>query len=459
MLVWLAFAVLAAMVVGLVIWPLAATRGRVLTRAAYDRAVYRDQLEEIARDIDRGVLTPAEAASARLEIERRLLASAEAPSLGTRPAPKSATATLALTVVLAVLVPLSAVAIYLVHGAPRILDQPYAARTAERALSRANGELDLDKTVAALQERLKTDPSSAEGWLLLAHTQAARGDWQASAEAYRQAMTLTQERPDVAAAYAEMLVMAAGGVVTPAARDALAKVVAHDPRDPSARYYLALAEAQAGNARGAIDAWQELLAEAPADAPWAEMVRQRIAETAKAAGLPAPTPPAAQASPGPSADDVAAAAQLSPEQRNEMIRGMVERLAARLKEAPDDLQGWLRLGRAYEVLKQPEKAAAAYAEAAKLKPEDPAILARELDALMADHPPAEPMPATALAVLKRLQALDADDPSALWYLGLAAAQAHELGEAKAYWQKLLTVLPADSDEHKMVSDALAALPN
>ena len=459
MLVWLIFAVLAAVVVGLVIWPLATARSRAPARAAYDRAVYRDQLKEIARDVDRGLLTPAEAASARLEIERRLLAAAEEPERGARSAAKSGMTPRALTVVLAVLVPLAAVAIYLVHGAPRIPDQPYEARVAERALIDARGALDLEKTAAALQERLKADPGSAEGWLLLARTQAARGHWQESAEAYREAMNLTQERPDVTAAYAEMLVMTADGVVTPAARDALAKVAARDPKNASARYYLALAEAQAGHVQGAIDAWQSLLAEAPADAPWAQMVRQRIADTAKAAGLPVPTAPAAQASPGPSADDVAAAAQLGPEQRNEMIRGMVERLATRLKETPDDLQGWLRLGRAYEVLKEPEKAANAYAQAAKLKPEDPAILARELDALMADRRPAEPIPAAALAVLKRLQALDANDPSALWYLGLAAAQAHEIEEAKAYWQKLLAVLPADSDERKIVSDALAALSN
>src|SRR5580704_1726063 len=116
-----------------------------------------------------------------------------------------------------------------------------------------------------------------------------------------------------------MLVMAADGIVTPSARDALNTVVTRDPKNPSARYYLALAEAQAGDVQGAIEAWQTLLAEAPAEAPWAQMVRQRIADTAKAAGLPALSSPAAPASPGPSADDVAAAAQLSPEQRDQMV--------------------------------------------------------------------------------------------------------------------------------------------
>lgn len=458
MLVWLVFAVLAALVVALVIWPLAATGHRSLTRAAYDRAVYRDQLKEIGRDVERGVLTPAEAASARLEVERRLLAADDATERRTGAA--AAPASRVLTIGLAVLVPLGAMAIYLVNGSPRLPDQPYGARSAERAVTGANGGLDLDKTVAALEERLKSEPGSVEGWILLARAQAARKHWQESADAYHQALTLAKDRTDLAAAYAEMLVMAADGVVSPAARGALDAVIAQEPKNPSARYYLALADAQAGNSKAAIDAWQALLAESPADASWAELVRQRIADTAKAAGIPAPAPPkGTPASLGPSADDVAAAAQLSPEQRSEMIRGMVERLAGRLKDAPGDLQGWLRLGRAYEVLKEPDKAADAYAQAAKLKPDDPAILASEVDAMMADRSPTDPIPNSALTVLKQLKGLDANDPRALWYLGLAAVQAHEIDEAKAYWQKLLALLPSDSADRKAVADALAALSN
>ena len=453
MLIWLAFAVLAAVVVGLVIWPLAAARGQAPLRATYDGAVYRDQLGEIARDAERGLLTVAEAASARIEIERRLLASAGEADRGARPGAGRSAPRLMLTITLAVLVPLGALGVYFLRGSPQLPDQPYEARAAQHALS------DPEKTVAALEERLKANPTNAEGWLLLARAQAARRHWQESAAAYEKALSLTQQRPDVEAAYAEMLVMAAGGIVTPAAKDALATTLALDPKNPSARYYSALAEAQGGNVQGAIDAWQALLAEAPADAPWAAMVRQRIADTAKAAGLPAPAPSKAQTSAGPNADDVAAAAQLSPEQRDAMVRGMVERLAARLKETADDLQGWLRLGRAYEVLNESEKAADAYAHAAKLKPEDPAILTREVDALMADRKPTERVPETAVAVLKQLEALDASEPRALWYLGLAAAQAREIDEARAYWQRLLAVLPADSAERKMVSDALAALSN
>jgi cytochrome c-type biogenesis protein CcmH len=458
MLVWLVFAVTTAMVVALVIWPLARGHGRSAGRSAYDRAVYRDQLKEVARDRERGLLTPAEAASARLEVEHRLLASAEET---THPAqPVAGSIARPLTAVLAIMVPLGAIGIYLLHGSPRMPDEPYAARAAERAVTNAQGGLDLDKTVAALEARLKAEPGSVEGWILLARAQAARKHWQEGAEAYRQALTLAKDRTDIAAAYAEMLVMAGDGVVTPAAKQALDAVVVRDPKNPSARYYLALAKAQAGDVQSAIDAWQKLLAESPANAPWTQMVRQRIADSAKSAGLPVPAPPAsAPPPPGPSGDDIAAAAPLSPDQRNDMIRGMVERLADRLKESPNDLQGWLRLGRAYDVLKESEKAADAYAHAAALSPEDPAILTSEVDAMLADRSPTDPIPEAALAVLKQLQARDANEPRALWYLGLAAAQAHQLDEAKAYWQKLLTVLPPDSADRKMVSEALAALSN
>jgi cytochrome c-type biogenesis protein CcmH len=451
---WLAFAVLAGVVIVLAILPLSRAGRRPPGRAAVDRAVYRDQLREVELDVARGLLTEADAASARLEIGRRLLAADTPDRHGEGPAAGMG----AWAAVLAVLVPAGAVAIYLVHGAPQIPDQPYWARAAERALIGDNGTLDLDKAAATLEARVKQDPTSAEGWLLLARTQAARGRWQDSAAAYHEALALTHQRPDIAAAYGEMLVMAADGMVTPAARDAFVATLAQDDKSAVARYYLALAEAQAGNTQAALDGWQRLLADSPYDAPWVPVVKQRIAETAKAAGVPPPAPPAATPSaPGPSTDDMAAAARMTPEQRAQMIHGMVDRLAASLQEKPDDLDGWLRIGRAYQVLGERDKAVDAFTHAAALKPDDPAILDHEIDAMLGDRDPSEPIPEPALATLKRLEALDPREPRALWYLGLAAAQAHRTDEAKSYWQRLLVVLPADSEEHNTVSSALAAL--
>jgi len=453
MLVWLAFALLAGLVAAFVILPLAGARRGLPERAAYDRAVYRDQLAEIERDRSRGLLSAAEAASARLEIERRLLGTA-AESEASSPR-KTAPAPWALVLVLAVAVPLGAAGIYLLRGSPQLPDLPFAAREDERAAARPAGNHDLEQAVAVLEAKLKQAPNDVEGWLLLAHTQQTLEHWQESGEAYRRALPLAGDRADIEASYGEMLFLAADGVVTPAAHEAFAAALARDPQNVAARYYLALADAQAGNARAAIDAWQKLLADSPPGAGWIPTVRHRIEETAKAAGLPVPAPSAG--APGPSADDLAAAANMSPDERAKMVRGMVERLAARLETQPGDLQGWLRLARAYEVLQEPQKAAAAYERAAVLAPGDASILAREVDALMEGHPPSDPVPDSTVAVLKRLEALKPDEPRALWYLGLAAAQAHRPEEAKTRWQKLLALLPPESPEAKMVAGALAAI--
>ncbi len=154
--------------------------------------------------------------------------------------------------------------------------------------------------------------------------------------------------------------------MTPEAREAF-EAGLNDPENaPRARYYLALAQMQQGDVNGALQAWHDLAASAPADAEWLPLVRQRIAEAATTLGndTAAPEDPAAAAK---------AAAAASPQERRAMIDAMVERLAARLAAQPDDVDGWARLGRSYMVLKEPDKAREAYARAVKLRPDDPAL--------------------------------------------------------------------------------------
>ena len=152
---------------------------------------------------------------------------------------------------------------------------------------------------------------------------------------------------------------------------------------------------------------------------------------------------------------MAAAADMSPEERMEMIRSMVEGLAARLEENPDDPEGWRRLARSYTVLGEPEKATDALRRAVELVPDDLTLhtYARALAGeLGADAPP----PA-AVAVYELILALDPDDRAALWFVGLAAAERGESGTARAHWQRLLTLLAPGSDEHEAVRAALDAL--
>ena len=454
MLLALVLAVMTAIALAAVVAPLLGGGRSAPGRAQFDRAVYRDQLREVERDAARGAILGEEVAAARLEIERRLLAADRAT--GDAPPPMARAKPL-VAVVLVLLVAGGAAGLYIARGAPGVPDMPYAARGPERALAAANGPTDLEKTAAALKARLAAKPDDADGWLLYARTTAALGQWQTAADAYHQALALTKGRPDVAVAYGEMLVMASGGIVTPNAHDAFAAALAKDPEDGPARYYLALADAQAGKVPEAIAAWQKLAAAAPEDAPIRKDLQQRIAAAAASIGMKAPplAPPAPAT--GPSPTEMAAMAKLPPDQRAAMIHSMVAKLAAEMAARPGDLSGWLRLARAYEVLGEGKKAADAYARAEKLSPQDPQIVLSEAEALIAGHDLHDPIPPRAVALFERAETLAPDTPAALWYLGLAAAQAHQPAKATDYWERLMKALPADSPDRQTVAAALDAI--
>lgn len=139
------------------------------------------------------------------------------------------------------------------------------------------------------------------------------------------------------------------------------------------------------------------------------------------------------------------------------IRAMVAKLAADMKEHPDDVDGWLRLGRAYAVLGQAEDSGVAFAKAEQLKPNDPGVPLAEAEALMVGHSPVDPMPDRVVALLQRVVSLDPNNPAASWYLGLHAAQQGNFAEARSDWQRLLAALPQESDERKTVEAALDAI--
>jgi cytochrome c-type biogenesis protein CcmH len=139
------------------------------------------------------------------------------------------------------------------------------------------------------------------------------------------------------------------------------------------------------------------------------------------------------------------------------IRAMVAKLADEMKQHPDDLEGWLRLGRSYAVLGQADDAAAAFAQAEKLKPNDPAVLMAEAQALMAGHSLAEEITPQVVGLLDRIQTIDPDEPAVLWYLGLHAAQQGDFKAARADWEKVKDKMQPGSDEARTVAQALDAI--
>ena len=426
------------------------------TRGEFDRAVYRDQLTEVDRDLARGVIDPDQAGSARLEIQRRLLAvdtsSSSPPGLGRNPFLGGAAMAF---------VVLIGGALYMRLGAPGLPDAPYADRPKTEADTPGDDQhLDMRKAAELLRQKLQTDPSNARGWMLYARTESILGEWNNAADAYRHAIDLGLKDAATYAGYGEMLVMGADGVVPPAAHDAFTAALAADQSNAVARYYLALADAQSGEERRAIGAWLELAAGLPDDSPMRDEIARRIADAAKSAGIDAPPLPkglTAETPAGPTAEQMAAAAALPPEQRAQMINGMIEQLAAKLKQQPNDLDGWLRLARAYMVRGETAKAVDAYDHAAALRPNDPEIKLQTVAAMLSGLKPGEPVPARATAMLNEVAAVAPDAPEVLWFLGLAAARAGDTETARTKWTLLLRSVP-DGDDAKMVKAALDQLP-
>jgi len=299
---WLPVAILLALTAGYIVWPLLRGAPREPDSADYDLEVYRDQLDELARAEGEGLLSAAEARSARAEIERRILAAdrRRAASPGVRQAGRR----VVLPSVIALAVAGGGLALYLRLGDPGYPDRPLAARDQERAL--------------ALRERRQTPPAEAEG-------------------------------------------------------------------------------------------------------------------------------PAEQ----------------TPGERQAMIEGMVEGLAARLREQPDDLEGWMRLARSYRVLERPERERAALAEAARLAPRDPDVLllyARSLRAAAGNRSTEK-----TLELMRRVVELDPHNPEALWFLAVAAAESGARAEARSLFDRALAALPAEApgrdDLRARADDILRAAPD
>ena len=372
MTIWFVFGGLTAAVLLLLIRPLMRRAEPDLPRDSFDQEVYRDQLAEVARDLGRGVITETDAKAVRLEVERRLLGAAtrsvdvsaakEAARL--RPAP-------ALATVLILIVPAMAIGLYSGLGAPDTPDSPFSGRAVERAIESDDGSLDLAKVKAALEARLAKDPKSLEGWVLLARSDGTAQDWAGARAAWTKALTLSHNDPDVLQDFGEMLVMQDQGVVGPQAKALFQQVATAEKTAFRARFYLGVAKIQAGDRKGGLADWHAIEKDAPPDSPW----RGQIAESIKQLDQPPPAAPPPGVDPG----MAGMVMNLPPDQRQQMIQGMVAGLAARLHQNPNDLPGWKRLAHSYEVLGQPLQSADAFAQAAKLDPKDPSLLVGEAD--------------------------------------------------------------------------------
>ena len=385
---WIVFAFLALLAAGFLLLPLRSFGSKVSDRTDGSISILSDQLREVDADAERGLISPEEARAARIEIKRRIL-SLERKGQRARPAMSGRSAGVVVWAT-ALTVPVAAAALYLQLGSPDMPSIAFAEREAER-----NQQVEIAGLTVRLLERLQSDPGGGptEGWMLLGQTYMRMGRYRDAVSA----MENVTERPDASSAilsqYAEALIAADDGIVTPAARAAIGRARDMDPSNPAATYYEAIALDQAGDGAEAHDLLIARLDAANGPAPWMEaFVAQAnsIGETLgrEPVSLAAFAPTAGGDTPGPTAGDVAAAADMSEDDRAAFIRSMVERLAERLRDDPDDLDGWMRLGNAYRVLGDAAKAREAYLTANRLAetlpPDDPR--AQEIRQAMSELP-------------------------------------------------------------------------
>ncbi|OCP36795.1 c-type cytochrome biogenesis protein CcmI [Ensifer sp. LC163] len=359
MLFWILVATLTAAVAAVLILPLLRAAAPASSPHSHDIEVYRDQLDELTRDQESGLISGDDAELARAEVARRLLAAGEIDRTAEPVATTRRGFNILAQAFVLLCLPAIGLCLYLFTGSPGVPAQPLAARLADPGA-------DINILIARAENHLAQNPNDGAGWEVLAPIYMRNGRVEEAVTAYDSAVRLLGPTPARLGGYAEALITLSGGLVTTEAQSALRRSLAIDPNDPRSEFYLALGLKQEGKKDEALAAFNRLIAGSPADAPWVPLVKQHVAElSGGAAGN------AAGAAPGnPSADDIAAAQDMSAGDREEMIRGMVESLARRLKEDPANAEGWARLIRSHVVLDQRDQAAAALKESQKTFPAD-----------------------------------------------------------------------------------------
>jgi len=360
-------------------WPF--LRKRAETAVDPEMLVYQDQLAETDRDVERGLLTEDEAGNLRAEISRRMeRLQKERDSTASSPAKASAhNMDLVAVAMVSVVLLAGSLGVYFSLGSPDKRDLPLSARSiaptggsSEGAAAQSGQGMELSRLADNLAKKMQERPDNLDGWMLLGRTYMTLEKWRPAASAFARAHTLSPRGPDIAASYAEALYMAGGRTFDVQSKSVLQAALRADPRDLKSLFYWGLLQALDDQHAPALQTWTNLRAISPPGAPWLTILERRMRETAQAGGInpaavkptlqpqkPAQVPmakPSEAAPRGPTQEDVKAAQEMTATDRMAFIRSMVEGLASRLEDNPNDLAGWKRLARAYRVLGETKKA-------------------------------------------------------------------------------------------------------
>jgi len=381
MALWIIFAGITAAALIAVLWPvLRGGKDQMSDEMSFDAAVFKDQLEEIDAELERGLVSKSEAESAKAEVSRRLLAVTRSRSAGETGQSVTENGKIAgITLAAAfILVPMTSSALYLKYGSPGLADQPLTAR-----LSKPASGQNVETLVAQVEARLREHPQDGRGWEVIAPVYLRQRRFADAADAFGRTLRILGETPKRLSDYGNALILAQDGVVSEPARKVLQRAVSQDSGLMRAHFWLAVAHEQDGEAAKAVSAWRELLGRSDANAPWREAVQQRLAAMEKLAdGKLHPNVSAKQQGTvtgselkGPTREEVSAAGEMSNTDRSAMISGMVAGLSERLRNEGGSTDEWKRLVRSYMVLGKKEDAMKALADARVAHAQKPGSLA------------------------------------------------------------------------------------
>lgn len=343
---WFAAALLTLAASLAVLVPLA-RRDHGSSRAGdHDLEVYKDQLAELERDASRGLIELSEAGEARAEIGRRILKAAAGDSEAVQPRKRGAR-TVGVIAVLAV--PIVSWGVYAYLGSPDLPSQPLQAR-----LNADPSKSSFEELVARAESHLASNPDDGKGWNVLAPIYLRVGRFQDAVTAYGNAIRLEGATAAREAGLGEALVAAGGGALNPEARAAFERALKLDPNEPKARFFLTAALSQDGRLDEAAAGWKAMVADLPVDSPWRAAAEQALAETNRRLSAEV-----GNETPGPTQEDIDAAASMTEADRSTMIETMVASLDEKLKQNPKDAEGWRKLVRSYVVLGRADDAKAA----------------------------------------------------------------------------------------------------
>jgi len=364
MVLWAILAVFTAIVITVICSPLVRPKGQHIDSAGSDAEIYKAQLAEIEDEHARGIITDNEAEAARIEVSRRLLRSAEKDPAGGASGSTTRENDGALVLV-SVMVPLLALGGYLMYGAPALPQQPHASKLSQSPEAQRVAEL-----VSRVEQRLQENPTDGAGWDVVAPVYLRKQQYHDAVFAFQQALRLNGESPTRLEGLGEAMVLRDNGEVNQTARMAFSRALQSNPESLKAQFWLAVSDEQNGNLEQAATGYKKIMEATPDGAPWRAMVGTRLAVVLQqldpsGAGAPALSP-----------EMMRSAQDMSREERAQMIENMVAGLAERLESDGADLEGWLRLMRAYTVLGKSGEAEQAAALARENFREDPGALER-----------------------------------------------------------------------------------